>query len=79
MVACRSLTEAQYETFAAELHRARLAKTGRHAAIRSAFEMIEEGMSVLCVTAVEDRLQATPDSRNRTRTLTLTLTSTRRH
>ena len=31
---------------------------GRNAAVRSAFEMLEEGMRVLCVTAVEDRLQA---------------------
>lgn len=57
VVACRTLTELQYAAFAAELARARLAKTGRHAAVRSAFEMIEEGMVVLGVTAVEDRLQ----------------------
>ena len=58
VVACRTLSEAQYATFAAELHKARLNKSARHAAVRSAFEMLEEGMSVLCVTAVEDRLQA---------------------
>ena len=58
VVACRTLTEAQYAAFAAELHRARLNKSARHAAVRSAFEMLEEDMRVLCVTAVEDRLQA---------------------
>jgi phospholipid-translocating ATPase len=58
VVACRTLSEAQYETFAAELHKARLVKTSRNAAVRSAFEMLEEGMSVLCITAVEDQLQA---------------------
>ena len=57
VVAVRSLSEAQYEGFAAELARARLAKTQRHAAVRSAFEVLEEGLSVVCVTAVEDRLQ----------------------
>ena len=58
VVAYRSLTEGQYAAFAAELHKARLAKSGRNAAVRSAFEMLEEGMAVLCITAVEDRLQA---------------------
>ena len=58
VVACRTLTEGQYATFAAELQKARLAKGSRNAAVRSAFEMLEEEMAVLCVTAVEDRLQA---------------------
>ena len=46
VVACRPLTEAQYAEFAAELAKARLAKTGRNAAVRAAFAMLEEEMLI---------------------------------
>jgi phospholipid-translocating ATPase len=58
VVACRPLSEAQYAAFAADLAKARLAKTARHAAVRAAFAVLEEDMTCVCVTGVEDRLQA---------------------
>ena len=58
VVACRSLSQEVYERFASELHKARLARTARSAAVNAAFGMLEEDLRVLCVTAVEDRLQA---------------------
>ena len=40
VVACRPLSEAQYAAFAADLAKARLAKTARHAAVRAAVAII---------------------------------------
>ena len=55
VVAYRSLTEGQYAAFAAELHKARLAKSGRNAAVRSAFEMLEEGCLLYTSPSPRDR------------------------
>ena len=37
---------------------AQLAKVGRAEAVRAVLEMLQEDMQLVCVTAVEDRLQA---------------------
>lgn len=58
VVAVKRLTEQQYEHFAAKLHEARLVKSGRSQAVRSVLELLQEDMHLLCVTAVEDKLQA---------------------
>jgi phospholipid-translocating ATPase len=58
VVACKQLSEQQYAEFAKEMSRAKLAKAGRSAAVRAVFDSLQEEMQLLCITAVEDRLQA---------------------
>ena len=58
VVACKQLSDEQYAAFAAELARAKLAKVARKEAVHAAFVALEDEMAVLCVTAVEDKLQA---------------------
>lgn len=58
VVACRALTPAQYASFAAELSKARLAKTGRHAAVRPA----SKEMGSLIPTAIPRHPLASPAS-----------------
>lgn len=59
VVAEKRLTALQYEHFAREMARARRtsARGGRAEAVRAALEMLQEDMRLVCVTAVEDRLQ----------------------
>ena len=40
------------------MHAARLAKSGRAEAIGAVWDMLQEELTLLCVTAVEDKLQA---------------------
>ena len=58
VVACKELDGAQYAQFAQAMRGARLAKTGRAEAVHAVFEMLQEDMRLICVSAVEDRLQA---------------------
>jgi len=58
VLAIRPLTEPQYETFSRAMAAAQLSRAGRAEATRAAFDILQEDMRLLCVTAVEDRLQA---------------------
>ena len=57
VVACKPLTAAQYEHFRSAMGAAKLAKTNRAGAVRAVWDMLQEEMKLLAVTAVEDRLQ----------------------
>lgn len=58
VVAARDLSEPQLDAFSRAYGAAQLARAGRAEATRAAWEMLQEDMRLLCVTAVEDRLQA---------------------
>ncbi len=52
------IPQAQYEQFALAMRSAQLVQQGRAEAVRAVLEMLQEDMRLVCVTAVEDRLQA---------------------
>ena len=58
VVACKALSQQQYDDFRGAMHAARLAKSGRAEAIGAVWDMLQEELTLLCVTAVEDKLQA---------------------
>mmetsp|Transcript_14750 Transcript_14750/g.36831 ORF Transcript_14750/g.36831 Transcript_14750/m.36831 type:complete len:1168 (-) Transcript_14750:409-3912(-) len=57
VVACKELTTEQYEHFRVSLDAARLTKLRRAEAVQSVLEQLQEDMQLLCITAVEDKLQ----------------------
>ena len=50
--------QAQYDNFARAMQAAQLVRTNRAEGVRAVLEMRQEDMQLVCVTAVEDRLQA---------------------
>ena len=57
VVACKALSQQQYDDFRGAMHAARLAKSGRAEAIGAVWDMLQEELTLLCVAAVEDKLQ----------------------
>lgn len=57
VVACRNLTDEQYEDFAKRYHTAKMSVTDRASKMHAVIETLETELEVLCLTGVEDKLQ----------------------